>query len=741
MKSKTGRICKLIISLLFAVAICSSTVMAESYQSYVWDLESGTYYLAPDAMQYSRSISAQDLVDANGQSIGAFANPTDITVGPDHLIYITDTDNNRFVVLNPDFTLNKVISSFRHTITDANGNQTVIDDVFNQPGSIFVTENDGMYICDTTGLTSSNVDAADASKVGADNEAGRIIHLDQNMNVIRIIWGVSSPVLPDDFVFRPSKVAVDDAGRIFVVNANFNMGLIELGRDGAFVQTLGAPAVQYNLIDLMWRAISTEAQEEQMSTFQSTEFNNLDITEDGFVYVTLDTYDEEGTLPDFLKKLNAKGGDVLKKMSDEYEPFGDLRAVGFTSDYNGPARLCDVTALDNDMYAVLDRERNRVFVYNEEGQNLFEFGSPPDDRDGMYTSYVNGTLSSPVSMDWMGDTCLVLDSALDTVNVYTPTEYGARIFEATRLHAADRYDEESQVWQEVLVLNNNSAAAKDNLGQVAYRNEDWPTAMKYFKEIYNVTDYSKAYKYQRQVLIEQNFIYGVIGIVALIVLIVVIKKLWKKFVPKADEKSYWGRLGYCKTVIFRPLNGFWNLTKEGRGGAGAATTILIVASLISVLQARFTGFIFNPEAESTNLIVTMLTLIVPILLFTICSWAVTSLMSGEGTLKDLYIGACYSTTPIIILYPISIILSNIMVEEEGNLYQVFLTIALIWVLLLLFSSCMRINDYTLGKAVGVTIIIVVVMVLVVFLAILFFALIQQMIEFVENLGVELTNRA
>ena len=34
-----------------------------------------------------------------------------------------------------------------------------------------------------------------------------------------------------------------------------------------------------------------------------------------------------------------------------------------------------------------------------------------------------------------------------------------------------------------------------------------------------------------------------------------------------------------------------------------------------------------------------------------------------------------------------------------------------------------------------------VMVLVVFLAILFFALIQQIIEFVENLGVELTNRA
>lgn len=741
MKSKTGRICKLIITLLFSVAICSSTVIAEPYQSYVWDLQSGIYYLAPDAMQYSRSINTKDLVDAAGQPVGALSNPTNIEVGADGLIYITDTDNNRFVVLNPDFTLNKIISSFKHTITDAAGNQTVIDDVFNKPGSIFIDDDGSMYICDTTGLTSANVDAADASKVGADNEAGRIIHLDRDLNLIRIIWGVTSPVLPDGFVFRPSKIAVDGAGRIFVVAANFNMGLIELSKTGEFVQTLGAPSVTVNLIDLMWRAISTEAQKEQMTTYESTEFNNLDITEDGFIYVTLDTYDESANdRPDFLKKLNAKGGDVLKKMETN-DPFGDFAAVGITSDYDGYARLCDVTALDNDMYAVLDRERNRVFVYNGEGQNLFEFGGPPDDRDGMYVSYINGTLNSPVSMDWLGDTCLVLDSALQMVNVYTPTEYGARIFEATRLHAANEYDKESEVWQEVLVLNNNSAAAKDNLGQVAYRNEDWPTAMKYFKEIYNVDDYSKAYKYQRKMLIEENFLYGVVGVVALIVLLIVIKKLWKKFVPKAKEQSYWGRLGYCKTVIFRPLNGFWNLTKEGRGSVGAATTILIAASLISVLQARFTGFIFDPDSESTNLIMTMLTLILPVLLFTVCSWAVTSLMSGEGTLKDLYIGACYSTTPVIILYPIAIVLSNIMVAEEGNLYQVFLTIALIWVLLLLFSSCMRINDYTLGKAIGVTIIIVVVMVLVVFLAILFFALIQQMIEFVQNLGIELSNRA
>ena len=115
-------------------------------------------------------------------------------------------------------------------------------------------------------------------------------------------------------------------------------------------------------------------------------------------------------------------------------------------------------------------------------------------------------------------------------------------------------------------------------------------------------------------------------------------------------------------------------------------------------------------------------------------------MSGEGSLKAIYMSTCYSLTPILFLYPVAILLSNVMVLEEGDFYSTFITIALIWVFLLIFLGNMRIHDYTLGMAVVELVITVVVILLIVFLAVLFFALIQQMASFVGNVIEEISTR-
>ena len=115
-------------------------------------------------------------------------------------------------------------------------------------------------------------------------------------------------------------------------------------------------------------------------------------------------------------------------------------------------------------------------------------------------------------------------------------------------------------------------------------------------------------------------------------------------------------------------------------------------------------------------------------------------MSGEAGFKTIYISTCYALTPMIIFYPISIVLSNIMALDEGNLYSLFVILGMAWTLGLVFFGTMRIHDYSLGKAVGVTVITVCVMILVVFLAVLFIALVQQMIEFGTTISNELATR-
>ena len=129
------------------------------------------------------------------------------------------------------------------------------------------------------------------------------------------------------------------------------------------------------------------------------------------------------------------------------------------------------------------------------------------------------------------------------------------------------------------------------------------------------------------------------------------------------------------------------------------------------------------------------------MLFCVCNWCVTSLLNGEGNFRAIYIGTCYSLTPIIIFYPFAILLSNVMVLEEGDFFSIFIMLGLVLTFLLIYATNMRIHDYGAGFALLELFITLVVIVLVVFLAILFFALCQQMFDFVSRLLEEISTRA
>ena len=732
------RVMLVCLSAMFVMQIPASA--SSSYKSYVTDNEQATYYSAPEAASFTQTVDIKDIKDASGKALARLEEPSDVYASHDNKLYITDPKTNRIVIITKDYQFIHEITGFKNTVTEPDGSKRTFDDKFSEPTSVFVDKTDGsIYICDTKGLTADNAPSNVAQTLDPSLSHGRLVQLDKNYNLVRVIYDVQSKVLPESFAFQPTRVAVDSIGRIFVVSYGFNRGLIELDTNGEFVQCLGAPDATFNFFEKVQRFFATDKERKSLRDFTPTEYNNLDITEDDFIYSTIDAYDTaaDGLQTKFVQKLNAKGNDVL--ITKELEPYGDYLNIK-VGEYTGPSKIVDVSSLDYGMYAILDRLRCRVFVYNSEGQNLFEFGAPADFSDNYIRAYVDGTLQRPVAMDWIGSTCYVLDGDKKTLNVYDLTEYGEKIFEATKLHYNNDYDAEGALWEEILTLNNNSAAAKNALGQVAYRSGDWDTAMKYFKETFNTESYSKAYKFARKDAIEAHFGVGLTVIILVIAAIVVLKKLYKKFVPPADERSYRGQVAYGKSLIFHPLHGYWELAREGRGGLAAANTILAVAMVISLVQARFTGFAFDPTAESTNMLLEFAKIIGLVLLYSVCSWCVTALMSGEAGFKMIYISTCYALVPMIIFYPISIVLSNIMALDEGNLYSLFISVALIWTFALIFFGTMRIHDYTLSKTIGVTVITVCVMILLVFLVTLFAALVQQMVEFVTTISNELATR-
>ena len=728
--------------LVFIVALGYSASAASSYKSYVYD-NNGEAFEAPDAFYFDNKIDLLNLKDDKGKAVGMMY-PKDMFVSKDGLIYISGDDENEqgmLLILNSDFTFNKKIVRFKHTVKLENGKTKTINDRFGSVTSTFVDKNDGsIYICDMTGATVDNTDYNVAENLYEEG-SGRLIKLDKNFNEQYVVAGIKNEILPDDFNFMPKKVVVDNYGRIFILSQGCTMGILELDSNGEFVQTLGAPAVTYNAVELLWRAISSDAAKENMEDFVPTEYSGIEIDDEGFIFVTNNTFDK--TTYDEIQcvsRLNAKGSDVLKTVDEEALPYGDTDA-SWRATLEGASKLVDIKALDYGNYAVLDSLRGKVFFYNTEGVNLFEFGTVEDDPDDDHVTFIEGNLDVPVALEWLNNQCLVLDSELRCLNTYSMTAYAEKIIEASKLHELDLYDDEIEVWKEVLKLNNNSVAAKQNIGKVYYRDGDYSTAMKYFREIKDQENYSKAFKYLRQQYINDYFTIAIVVIVALIIVWILFKK-WRKKNKKERNKegTYSAQLGFAKTLIFRPLNGAWVLTRENKGSVKAATTILLAVSFMSLLQARFTGFIFDADAEDANILAEFAKICLPVLLFTICNWAVTSLMSGEGSLKAIYMSTCYSLTPILFLYPVAILLSNVMVLEEGDFYSTFITIALIWVFLLIFLGNMRIHDYTLGMAVVELVITVVVILLIVFLAVLFFALIQQMASFVGNVIEEISTR-
>jgi len=127
-----------------------------------------------------------------GLQVGAFSGPQDICVAPNGDLYIADTGNNRIIVV--DDRGEKVLK-----IIDTFDNQGA-EDTFNAPTGVCVSENGQLYI--------------------ADRENRRIVVLELDGSLVKIVENPQADVLGENYVFKPLKVSVDYADRIYCIAQN-----------------------------------------------------------------------------------------------------------------------------------------------------------------------------------------------------------------------------------------------------------------------------------------------------------------------------------------------------------------------------------------------------------------------------------------------------------------------------------------------------------------------------------------
>ena len=200
---------------------------------------------------------------------------------------------------------------------------------------------------------------------------------------------------------------------------------------------------------------------------------------------------------------------------------------------------------------------------------------------------------------------------------------------------------------------------------------------------------------------------------------------------------------YCCYCLTHPFEGFFRMKEDKRKQSMAATIILYALLAVSAIaKQQLTSYMFANVESQLNLDVLKMvfTTLLPYMLWVVSSWCFTSLMDGEGNLKDIFCATAVAAIPVIAVNIVLIPLSYLMTSDESNLYDFISALGTILMVAYMFLSMMSTQQYSVLKAIGTTLLTVVGMAVIAFVVILFFYLIQQVWGFISSVFSEISYR-
>lgn len=717
-----------ILVLAFALVMLLSLPVGafNSFQTYTYSID-GEPLDSPDAYipvgtYNSKYMSLPDDVTLN--------DPRDMVVDDDLNVYIVDAGANSVIVLDRYYKHKFTITSFT--------NEIGAPDSFSSPRGVFVTDNkyDGygniveagrIYVCDT--------------------QKYRIVVFDRSGNFMYVLDAPESELFEEGQVYYPEAVAVDKYNRIYVVSTQTTQGIIVLTEDGEFTGFIGAQDVSISAWQIIWKRFQTDAQKKLSSSFVPVTFSNITVNDDGFVYAVSDKISSSKVISAInskstdssnspIKMLNNAGSEIMRR-NGFYPPVGEISAKSSGSSSSSTWPIGDVAIGEAGTWSITDTSRSKIFTYDYEGNLLFAFGD--------IGNLQLGNISTIKAIAYQGEKLLVLDSGTSkSITVYERTEYGDILYKAVSDQKNREYDKAIENWTEILKRNSNFDAAYIGMGQALYRSGQYEAALEQYEAAYDTSNYSKAYAEIRKQTIEKIFVLIPIAIIVICVAFVLVSKKISKINIRAatsGEKITFGKeLLYGFHVMSHPFDGFWDLKHEKRGSVRAALVYILVTVVAFYYQAIGQGYLFNPRGTYSTIFTQFVGVVVPIMLFVVANWCLTTLFEGEGSFKDIFVATSYALIPLpLFIIPMTIV-SNFVTTNEMDIVNLFVTLAFIWAGFLIFFGVMVTHDYSLGKNVITVIGTIVGMVFIMFVAVLFTTLLTKIVGFISNIVVEIGYR-
>ena len=483
---KTSRTAAFITALAFLpacfFAVSAETAEERAFQSYTYNIWGNTAE-CPAPYTLEERVTGLDL----GQE--DFRQLNDLFAAGNGYVYLAvsgnESDDNRIIVTDERLGFVKSVAGY----TAADGRFVS----FGEPLGVFVSDNSDIYICD--------------------GKTKEILHLDGDFKEKIIIPPPSadkSKIIKPEFTERysPSKLAVDNTGRIHVVALNINEGIVEFEPDGTFTGFLAAGKVKYSTAELLWRRFSTAIQRKRMKDFVPVEYNNIELDSDGYLFATMAAVDENAVKSDIISRGSSEQGSVVRRLNylgtdimerSGYGPVvGDLDVLDNNlGGYTGISHITDVSSGENGTFTLLDSNRSHIFTYSQDGFLLYAFAGP---------DVTAGGLRTPSAVTQNGEYLYVADTGTRSISAYRQTEFAKAVIKALGAEYNGRLSEAETAWNTVLEQSAGYALAYVGLGKIAYQNGDYETAMTLFEQSQNSKWYSKAFKQYRAAQMERYFI-------------------------------------------------------------------------------------------------------------------------------------------------------------------------------------------------------------------------------------------
>ncbi|MCL1845934.1 MAG: YIP1 family protein [Defluviitaleaceae bacterium] len=215
----------------------------------------------------------------------------------------------------------------------------------------------------------------------------------------------------------------------------------------------------------------------------------------------------------------------------------------------------------------------------------------------------------------------------------------------------------------------------------------------------------------------------------------------KKRLQNDSFRHYLKSLKFSLYTMRRPLDGFWDLIHEKRGSMAAAHTIVITFVLVQIVYLTQSNFWWiDIPMESFSSLIVVLNIVLPILLFSLANWCLTTLFDGKGRIRDIYMGYAYAMVPQLLIRAAIVPLTFILTSDEVMIPIMLSQISNLWFYILILCAMKQIHDYTFGKALLTTIVSLSAMGIMVFIFLMFFAVVSDGMAYFYSLGQEILFR-